>query len=79
MSVERVMYDRLRVVPEPEGCGTLGERARWKHMRDGLGELIRMCPKFERQLGNRLGELWCYLDSRLDDEKESGGQWPSLY
>lgn len=79
MTTDRVLYGRERRVPVASGSGTMGQATRWRLCRDGLGEIISKLPLDERGLGNRLGEVWAYLDSRCDGSLESGGSWPTLF
>lgn len=66
-------------MPVASGLGTMGDGTRWTVCRDGLKELILTLPLDERGLGNRLGEVWAYMDSRCDGSRASGGTWPILF
>lgn len=79
MSVERVIFGRLRRVPTPECAGDMLERTRWRVLRDGLADVIRLLPASERGLGARLGEAWAFCDSRLDEACDEDGKWPALF
>jgi len=62
----------------PQACRatSLGQLARWTHIRDGLREVIEFLPVGERALEAPLQRLWAEVDlrvARLDGD--GGGEW----
>lgn len=79
MAVERVLFGKKRMVPEAEERGNMADATRWRILRDGVADVIKYLPKGERQLGTRLGEVWAWLDSRIEGDDGTRGNWLSLF
>ena len=79
MSVERVLYGRVRRVPCAEGRGQMSDLTRWRIIRDGAEALIETLPQGERRLAVGLQDLWAFADSRLDVLLGEPNPCPNLF
>lgn len=79
MGCERVLFGKVRNVPQANGVGSMQDSTRWRVLRDGVERVIVFLPVSERKLATRLGEVWAYLDSRVEGDAGTGGQWASLF
>lgn len=72
-------YGRQRTVPGASERGRWEGAMRLRVLRSALADAIEACPPAERRLVSMLQDAWLFLDSRLDLDVDSGGEWPNLF
>lgn len=68
--------ERCRRRPQACKASSLGELARWTHIRDGLRDVIEFLPVGERALEAPLQRVWAAADIKVRSlEGDGGGEW----
>jgi hypothetical protein len=78
-AMQRASYGKMRSIPEATGAGDVGERTRWRCIRDGLGEVIRFMPPWERGFVSKLQQMWAYADMKTGEGLPEDESWPNLF